>query len=268
MRKVLITTKKQNKSVNIAIVGKYFSTGDFVLSDAYVSVIEALKYAGYSQNTQVNMTWLSSIDFENEENKITDLKKYDGIIVPGGFGNRGLDGKDMVIKFARENKVPFLGLCLGLQRAAIEFAQSVCGLERAESDERGIKDALPLVTIMLGQNSHIKKGRMGATLRLGSHDAVLKKGSLAHKIYGQDTISERHRHRYELNPEYTATLEKNGMIISGKSPNGILPEVIELDRKLHPFFIAVQFHPELQSRPLSSHKLFDAFVKASLKYKK
>lgn len=267
-QKFVTSTKQQKNTVNIAIVGKYFNTGDFVLSDAYVSVIEALKYAGYSQNTHVNMTWLSSIDFENKKLKLSTLKKYDGILVPGGFGNNGIDGKDMVIKYARENKIPFLGLCLGLQRAAVEFAQNVCGLKNAESDERNIKKSLPLITTMSDQVSKIAGANMGGTMRLGSCDAILKKESLARKIYGTDVISERHRHRYELNPEYVDILEEDGMIVSGYSPDGLLPEIVELDKKLHPFFIAVQFHPELQARPITSHPLFDAFINASLKNKK
>ncbi|MCD5390128.1 MAG: CTP synthase, partial [Candidatus Pacebacteria bacterium] len=240
-QKFVKSSKRQKNTVNIAIVGKYFNTGDFVLSDAYVSVIEALKYAGYSQKTQVKMTWLPSIDFENKTLKLAHLKKYDGILIPGGFGNNGIDGKDMVIGYARKNKIPFLGLCLGMQRAAVEFAQNVCGLKNAESDERNIKNSLPVITTITDQVSKIADGKMGGTMRLGSYDAVLKQGTLAGKIYGTDTISERHRHRYELNPKYVEVLEKHGMVISGYSPDGLLPEIIELDKKLHPFFIAVQF---------------------------
>ncbi len=262
------STKKQINNVSIAIIGKYFATGDFILSDAYVSVLEALKYAGYKQNIKVNLTWYSSIDFESKKEKLSVLDNYDGILVPGGFGNRGLDGKDMVIKYARENKIPFLGLCLGLQRAAIEFAQNVCGLSKAESDEREIDEALPLITTMEDQVSKIAGGDMGGSMRLGSYDAIIKKGTLARSIYKKDKISERHRHRYELNPEYIDILEENGMIISAKSPDGILPEIIELDKKLHPFFIAVQFHPELQARPLSPHPLFNSFISASYKNRK
>ncbi len=259
------STQKQKKEVQIAIVGKYFATGDFVLSDAYVSVIEALKYAGYSQNTKVKMTWIYSQDFETEKKKLSSLKKFDGVLVPGGFGNRGIDGKDMVIRYAREQKIPFLGLCLGMQRASIEFMQNVCGVKNAESDERNIPGSLPLITILDGQDENIKKGKMGATLRLGAYEAVLKKGSLARKIYGKERIVERHRHRYELNPEYVPLLEKHGMHVSAWSPDGKLPEMVELDKKLHPFFIATQFHPELQARPLDPHPLFNAFIKASLK---
>ncbi len=258
-------SKKQKHQVRIAIVGKYFNTGDFVLSDAYVSVIEALKYAGYHNNTHVELDWISSRAIEKGKIELKALKKYDGILVPGGFGNKGIDGKDKVIKYARENKVPLLGICLGLQRVAVEFAQSVCGLKNVESDERKLKNTLPLITTMEAQKSKIAQGDMGGSMRLGLYPAVLKKGSLVRKIYKTDMIHERHRHRYELNPEYIDILEQHGLVVSGMSPDGLLPEIVELDQKIHPFFVAVQFHPELQSRPLTSHPLFDAFVRASLK---
>ncbi len=267
-KKFIQSTKNQKKEVTIAVVGKYFDTGDFVLSDAYVSVIEALKYAGYGQKTKVNIDWLSSHDFESGKRTVTELKKYHGVLIPGGFGNTGIDGKDMVIKYVRKNNIPFLGICLGMQRAAVEFAQSVGKLQHAESDERNIKNSIPLVTTMESQKTKIKNANMGGTMRLGSHAAVLKKGTLARKIYKRETISERHRHRYELNPKFNDLLQSKGMVISATSPDGQLPEIIELDQKLHPFFIAVQFHPELQARPLNSHPLFNAFIKASLKNKK
>lgn len=258
------SSKKQKKKVAIAVVGKYFQTGDFVLSDAYLSVIESLKYAAYQHSVELSIHWLSSHDFESGALDVSVLKKYQAVLVPGGFGDSGIDGKDRVIQYVREQKIPFLGICLGMQRAAIEFAQHVCGIENAESEERSMKNILPLVAIMDSQKEKIKKGNMGASMRLGSYPAVLKKGSLARSIYKTDNITERHRHRYELNPEYVHALEEKGMIISARSPDGVLPEIIELDRKLHPFFIAVQFHPELQSRPERSHPLFDALLKAAL----
>lgn len=262
------SVKSTNKTVDVAVVGKYFDTGNFVLSDAYISVIEALKYAGYYQKTQVNITWLSSHDFESGKLKPSELKKYHGVLIPGGFGNTGINGKDKVIQYVRENKIPFLGICLGMQRAAIEFARNVCGIKDAESEERSVKNILPLVAVMDSQKEKIQKGNMGASMRLGSYSAILRKGSLAHTIYKTDMISERHRHRYELNPKYIHILKEKGMTISATSPDGVLPEIIELDIKLHPFFIAVQFHPELQARPLDSHPLFNAFIKAALQKKK
>lgn len=267
-KKFIHSSKNSKNHIDVAVVGKYFDTGDFVLSDAYVSVIEALKYAGYSQSTQVTIHWLSSHDFESGKRKVSELKKYDGVLIPGGFGNTGIDGKDMVISYVRKSKIPFLGICLGMQRAAIEFAQSVARIKDAESDERNISNSIPLITTMESQKTKIKNGNMGGSMRLGSCDAILKKGTLARKIYKKEIISERHRHRYELNPDFGELLESKGMIISGTSPDGLLPEIIELDKKIHPFFIAVQFHPELQARPLDSHPLFNAFISASLKNKK
>jgi CTP synthase len=262
------STKKHPKQVDIAIVGKYFVTGDFVLSDAYVSVIEALKYAGYHNKIQVNITWYSALDFETKKLPLSILKKHDGVLIPGGFGDTGINGKDMVIQYIREHRIPFLGICLGMQRAAVEFAKNICGISRAESAERHIPGCVPVITTLDDQKSKITQGDMGGSMRLGSYDAILKKGTLARKIYARDRITERHRHRYELNPAYVDVLEEKGMVISGTSPDGLLPEIIELKKELHPFFIAVQFHPEFQSRPLTSHPLFDAFIKASLKNKK
>jgi CTP synthase len=261
------STKKQKNELRIAVVGKYFSIGDFVLPDAYVSVIEALKYAGYRNNTKVILDWYSSLDFESGKKKTSVLKKYQGILIPGGFGNSGIDGKDMVIRFARENKIPFLGICLGMQRAVVEFAQHVCGINRAESDERASPKSIPIITTMEDQLVNINREKMGGSMRLGNYTALLKKGSLAEGIYKSQNITERHRHRYELNPEYIQILKDNGMYISGTSLEGELAEIVELDKKIHPFFIAVQYHPEFQSRPLQSHPLFDAFVAAGLEKK-
>ena len=267
-KKFTRSTKKLYNEVNIAIVGKYFSSGDFALTDAYVSVIEALKYAGFTHKAKVTLHWVNSRDFETGKRKVNELKKYDGILVPGGFGNTGIEGKDMAIRYARENAIPFLGLCLGMQRAAIEFARNVCGIENAESDEREIRGSAPIITTMEEQKKLIKEKKLGGSMRLGTYRARLTKGSLARKIYKRDEISERHRHRYELNPEYVPLLEEHGMKVSGWSVEGNLPEIIELDKKLHPFFITTQFHPELRARPLSPHPLFVAFIGESLKQRK
>lgn len=264
--KKFVSSSKNNhkkKELKIAVVGKYFAVGDFTLSDAYVSVIEALKYASFKEGINLNIDWISSLDFESKKRKISDLKKYAGILVPGGFGNTGIDGKDLVIRFARENNTPFLGICLGMQRAAVEFAQNVCGLTKAESDERNFKNSLPLVCTMDSQKEKIKSGDMGGSMRLGVYTTKLAKKTLAYKIYKSEIIKERHRHRYELNPEFISELEKNGMKISAYSEKGKLPEILEIDQDIHPFFIAVQFHPELCSRPEISHPLFDSFIKAS-----
>ena len=265
-------TKNQKDEITIAIVGKYFGTGDFVLSDAYVSVIEALKFSGAHTNTKVHIDWLQAQDFEGKHTKerLKELKKYVGIIVPGGFGTSGTLGKINVIEYARKNKIPFLGICLGMQMASVEFARNVCGLHTAHSTEMDIDTNHPVIDILPEQKKKLQKGDYGGSMRLGSYTAHLAKGSLARKIYGTDSISERHRHRYELNTignEYREMFKKKGLVISGTSPNGVLPEIIELSQKQHPFFIAVQFHPELQARPLDPHPLFNAFVRSCKKTK-
>jgi len=263
-------TKNQDKEITIGIVGKYFGTGDFVLSDAYVSVIEALKFSGAYSGIKVNIDWLQAQDFEGKKAKdqLKKLKKYSGILVPGGFGTSGTLGKIKVIEYVRTKKIPFFGICLGMQMASVEFARNVCSLKNAHSTESNESTPYPIVDILPEQKEKLKRGDYGGSMRLGVYDAHLRKGSLVRKIYKSDIITERHRHRYELNPEYIQILEKNGMIVSGYSPDGLLPEIIELDKKIHPFFVAVQFHPELQAKPLDPHPLFTAFVKASLKNKK
>ena len=259
------SSKAQDKEVSIAIVGKYFATGSFVLSDAYLSVIEALKYSGYKLGIKVNIHWLQSQDFQGAEGKkkLRELKKYGGVLIPGGFGTSGIDGKLRVIEYVRKNKIPFLGICLGMQMASVEFSRNVLKLKNAHSTEMNPKTSDPVVLILDEQKKKLKEGDYGGSMRLGSHIAILKKGSLARKIYKQEQISERHRHRYELNADYREKLEAKGFIVSGESSDGKLPEIIELSVDQHPFFVGVQFHPELQARPLDPHPLFTAFVKNS-----
>jgi len=266
-------TKNQKQELTIAIVGKYFGSGDFTLSDAYVSVIEALKFSAAKNKTNISIDWLRAQDFEevSKNNQLKKLKKYDGVLVPGGFGNSGIEGKINVIEYVRKNKIPFLGICLGMQMASVEFARNVLKLKNAHSTEMSADTDHPIIDILDDQKEKMKNGNYGGSMRLGSYDALLKKGSLARKIYGTHSISERHRHRYELNTinnHYHKMFEENGLYVSGMSPDGLLPEIIELERKIHPFFIAVQFHPELQARPLEPHPLFNAFIFASLKNKK
>jgi len=263
-------TKNHKQEVTIAIVGKYFGTGDFMLSDAYVSVIEALKFSGADAGIKVNIDWLQAQDFEGTKGKgkLKELQTYGGVIVPGGFGTSGIDGKLAVIEYVRTNKIPFLGICLGMQMASVEFARNVLGLKNAHSTEMCVDTEHPIIDILPEQKEKLRTGDYGGSMRLGSYTAHLKKGSLARKIYKSDAISERHRHRYELNTignEYRELFEKKGLHITGTSPDGVLPEIIELDQKLHPFFVAVQFHPELQARPLNPHPLFTAFVKSASK---
>lgn len=253
------------KEVNIAVVGKYFDTGDFVLSDAYISVIEAVKFSSYHLGAKPNLTWISSQDFETGKRKLQELKKYDGVIVPGGFGTTGIEGKIKAIQFIRENKIPYFGLCYGMQLAVIEYARNVAKLAGATTREMNKTAKHLVIDIMEDQKEKLKNKNYGGTMRLGVYPAHLKKGTIARGAYGSDNVEERHRHRYEVNPEYIATLEEAGLVFSGTSPDKRLMEIAELPKNKHPFFLGTQFHPELQARPLSPHPLFTAFIKACIK---
>jgi CTP synthase len=267
-KKFVAKTKSATKEVNIAIVGKYFSTGDFVLSDAYLSVIEAVKYAAYYNGAKPKITWLSAEEFEGDKSALKSLSKYDGILVPGGFGSRGIEGKLAVIKYARENKIPYFGLCYGMQLMVVEYARNVLGWKDANTAEIDPNSTHLVIDIMPDQKKKMKEENYGGSMRLGAYKAVLKKGSIARKSYGgAEEISERHRHRYEVNPEYIGEIEKAGLVFSGTSPDGTLMEIAELPETAHPFFLGTQFHPELQARPLAPHPLFVEFVKVALKTK-
>ncbi len=247
--------------VKIAIIGKYFDTGDFVLSDAYISVIEAVKYSAYAQNKKPVISWLNAVDFENKKN-LKSLDEYDGILVPGGFGERGIEGKLNVIKYVREKKIPYFGLCYGMQLLVIEFARNVVGLKDANTAEIYDRAKNLVIDIMPEQKEKLAKKDYGGSMRLGSYPAILKKGTIAYSAYKKNKIEERHRHRYEVNPNYIDQLEKRGLLFSGVSPDGRLMEIAELSRSKHPFFLATQFHPEFKARPLSPHPLFTEFIKA------
>lgn len=253
--------KKSEKTVKIGIVGKYFGTGEFLLGDSYISVIEAVKHACFKARVKAQIEWLNSEEFEKKSTDMNELKKYDGIVVPGGFGSRGIEGKINVIKYCRENKIPFLGLCYGMQLAVIEFARNVLNLKDAHTTEINRDTKNPVIDIMPEQKKNLEDRNYGATMRLGAYEARLSKDSIARKAYGKRDISERHRHRWEVNPEYVEMIEKGGMIFSGKSADGRLMEVVELPKNKHPFFLATQFHPEFKSTPLSSHPLFFEFIK-------
>ncbi len=255
---------KAKEEVRIAVVGKYFDTGDFVLSDAYLSIIEALKYSAIAQGKKAKLVWLSSTDFEVKNPPLAELASFDGILVPGGFGKRGVEGKLAVIRFARENKIPYFGICYGMQLAVIEYARNVLGLKDAASHEHESSSKNLVIDIMESQKELIKKGKMGGSMRLGSFPAVLKKGTIAHSAYGADIIDERHRHRFEVNPAYIESLEKAGLVFSGTSPDGHLMEIAELPKKDHPFFLGTQFHPEFQANPLKPHPIFTAFIKSAI----
>lgn len=260
-KKMVSASKNARKPVKIGIVGKYFGTGDFVLEDSYISVIEAIKHAAWSQKRLPQVTWLSAEKYEKNPAAVKELNEFDGIIVPGGFGTRGVEGKIRAIEFCRKQKIPFLGLCLGLQLAVVEFARHAAGIAKATSGEFS-KDGDLVIDVMKDQEALLKEKKYGGTMRLGAWRCRLKKGTRAHKAYGKTEVSERHRHRYEVNNEYREKLENKGMMFSGVNPERNLVEIGELPN--HPFFMGTQFHPELKSRPLEPHPLFVEFVKAAI----
>jgi CTP synthase len=249
--------KNPQKTVNVALVGKYTA-----LHDAYISVVESLKHGAVASNAAVNIKWVPSEDL-TEDNTDEMLGDVRGIIVPGGFGDRGIDGKILAIKYARENKIPFLGLCLGMQLSIVEFARHVCGFTDAHSVELNPSTTHPVIHLMPEQDG-IED--IGGTLRLGAYPCILKEGTKSAEVYKSTEISERHRHRYEVNNYYRDDLKKNGMVIAGTSPDGRIVEMVEL--KDHPWFVATQAHPEFKSRPNRPHPLFAGFIKASLEVSK
>jgi CTP synthase len=242
--------------VEIALVGKYIA-----LHDAYISVVEALKHGGIASRATVNIKWVDS-ELLNQENVEEVLGSVQGILVPGGFGDRGIDGKLVAIQYAREHKVPFLGLCLGMQLSIVEYARHVCGFNDAHSIELDPSTTHPVIALMPDQNG---VEDIGGTLRLGSYPCVLDTSSKAYELYGTKTIHERHRHRYEVNNDYRSVLTEKGMKLSGLSPDGRIVEMIELPD--HPWFVATQAHPELKSRPNRPHPLFKGFVAAAVEQK-
>ena len=265
-RDLVAVIKGATKEVKIGIVGKYFQTGDFTLEDSYVSIIEAVKHACWANNQKPVIQWLASEKYEKDPKAVGELKNYDGVIVPGGYGSRGVEGKIAAIKFLRENKIPFLGLCYGMQLAVIEFARNVVGLPDANTTEINPKTANPVICLMSEQKEFLKNKHYGDTQRLGSHPCQVIPKTLADKAYNQALIKERHRHRYEFNNGFRELLEKRGLVVSGINPERNLVEIVEL--KNQPFFLGTQFHPEFQSRPLSPHPLFKEFIKACVRNKK
>ncbi|HEV2754882.1 MAG TPA: CTP synthase [Actinomycetota bacterium] len=242
-----------DRSVKIGIIGKYVT-----LPDAYLSVVESLKHAGFAHGRQVDITWVASDDLETADLDEA-LGHLDGILIPGGFGVRGVEGKIRAVQYARERGVPFFGICLGLQCAVVEFARNVAGLDDANSSEFGSSEH-PVVDILVGQDLD----RLGGTMRLGAYLCKLTPGTKAEAAYGKEVITERHRHRYEVNPRFRRKLEDAGLVCSGESPDGTLVEIIELPD--HPWFVAGQFHPEFKSRPDRPHPLFRDFVGAALAF--
>ena len=255
-KKMIENIKKIKNEVNIAIVGKYVK-----LEDSYLSVVESLSHGGFANSVKVNINFIDSEKVDS--NNISELlRNIDGVVVPGGFGNRGIEGKIQTIKYVRENNIPFLGICLGMQMAVVEYARDVLKIKDADSEEFNKYTENPVIHIMENQIGIYKKG---GTMRLGSYPCVLKKDTLAYRIYGNKEINERHRHRFEYNNEYKEKFEKAGLICSGLSPNGELVEIIEI--KNHPFFIAGQFHPEFKSRPDKPHPLFKGLISACIQEK-
>ena len=251
-KEVVDKIKNPKGKIKLAVVGKYVE-----LKDAYISVNEAIENAAYAQG------YKAEIDYIQAENlDVKRLREYNGILVPGGFGNRGIEGKMEAIKFARENKIPFLGICLGMQLAVIEFARNVMGMSRANSTEFDKDTEYPVIDIMVDQKNI---ENMGGTMRLGAYPCVLKEGTLAKKLYNEELIHERHRHRFEFNNVFKNEVQKTGLLISGNSPDGTLAEIVELSKEVHPFFIAGQFHPEFKTRPNNPHPLFKGFVEAIYK---
>ncbi|OGF51586.1 CTP synthase [Candidatus Giovannonibacteria bacterium RIFCSPLOWO2_02_FULL_43_11b] len=263
VRKALFSKKE----VNIGIVGKYFGTGKFTLSDSYISVIEAIKHASWQFGRIPKIFWLDAEAYEkNPERMKEELGKLDGIIVPGGFGSRGIEGKIKAITFARKNKKPYLGLCYGMQLAVIEFARNVAGMKGANTTEVNARTKYPVIDLMAEQKEKVFSGKMGGTMRLGAYACRLKDKTIARRAYGVRTVYERHRHRYEFNEALRSILESKGLVTSGINTESGLVEIIEL--KDHPFFLGTQFHPEFKSRPLNPHPLFREFIKAVISKKK
>lgn len=254
--------------LHIGVVGKYFNTGDFILSDSYISVIQAIKFSAYAVGAKAVIHTVNARDFEVKKPDYSKLHQFDGIIVPGGFGETGIEGKLNVIRYARENKIPYFGLCYGMQLMTIEFARNVLGLKGAHTAEIDPKSPHLIIDIMPDQKKKIAEGNYGGSMRLGQYPAKLVKGTIAALAYGTTSIKERHRHRYEVNPKYIDRIQKAGLIFSGKSPDSTLMEIAELTRDTHPFFLGTQFHPEFLARPLAPHPLFTEFMKAAKERRK
>ncbi|MFZ8830486.1 MAG: glutamine hydrolyzing CTP synthase, partial [Candidatus Aenigmatarchaeota archaeon] len=260
VRKLKYSTKK----VKIAIVGKYFDIGDSELSDSYISVIEAIKHAAAKNEVKAEISWINSKNLEKDDKMVEMLKEFNGVIVPGGFGTSGVEGKILAIKFVRENNIPFLGLCYGFQLAVVEFARNVCNLKNAHTTEVNPNTPHPVIDLLPWQKELLKENKYGATMRLGGQIVRIKKGTLAYRLYQKEEVIERFRHRYEVNPNYIEILEKNGFIFSGfsKKEENIM-QIGELSN--HKFFIGTQFHPEFTSRALKPNPIFYGFVKTCIR---
>ena len=254
--------KKLDKEVHIGIVGKYFNFKS--CKDTYISVIESINHASWAAGYKPAVSWIDTEKYEKDKSKLSELDQFDGIIVPGGFGKRGTEGMILAANYAREKKIPYFGLCLGMQIMTLAFARNVLGLKRANSTEFEPETPDPVIATMQDQVEKIKNKNYGATMRLGIYPCELKEGTIARAAYGKKNIDERHRHRYEINNTYVKRLEEAGLVFSGRYVEGNLMEIAELPESVHPFCLGTQFHPEFLSRPLTPHPLFAAFIRASI----
>ncbi|MBI4894196.1 MAG: CTP synthase (glutamine hydrolyzing) [Candidatus Aenigmarchaeota archaeon] len=254
--------KKTQQTVNIGIVGKYFGTGEFELPDSYISVVEALRHAAWYNNRKAELHWIDATLFEKDLHKLSLLEKMDGIVVPGGYGNTGIEGKINAIRFARESNIPFLGLCYGLQLAVVEYARNVCGMEGANTTEVDKETKYPVIDFLPSQRKITEASNYGATMRLGDQTVRIIPNTLASKLYGSATVTERFRHRYEVNPDFVSELERNGFTFSGTHEREKIMQIGEITR--HRFFLGTQFHPEFTSRPLKPNPLFIGFIKSCM----
>jgi CTP synthase len=266
-KRFVARSKNVVDTVKIAVVGKYFNSGDFILADVYLSVIEAIKYSAYALNLRPEIVYRSAFDFEDKQ-RCRELSANGGILVPGGFGATGIPGKLNVINYARTRGIPYFGICYGMQLAVMEYARSVLKKRRASTEEIDPSSPDLVVAAMADQKDKLAQNNLGGTMRLGQYEAHLKSKTIARAAYGRARVCERHRHRYEVNNAYVPMLEKAGLVFSGTSPDGRLVEIMELPREQHPFFVGVQFHPEMQARPLSPHPLFTAFVQAAYEHQR
>ncbi len=258
--------KNGPRKLNIAIVGKYFMSGDYVLSDVYISVIESLKHAATANNVGIKMAYLDSEEYEKDPKKLEELRSYDGVLVPGGFGSRGVEGIISAIQFVRQNKIPYFGLCYGMQLMVIEYARNVAKIPDAHTAEIKPEARNTVIDLMPEQKEKIARGEYGGTMRLGAYPCKLRHDTIAREAYGNaEEVSERHRHRYEVNLNSVIKLTEAGLKFSGVSPDHKLMEIAELPRETHPFMLGTQFHPEFKSRPLKPHPLFFEFIKAATK---
>ncbi len=269
-RQMVNNMAKATKKIRIGIAGKYFETGNFILADSYISIIEAVRHAAGFYKIKPELVWLSSQLYEKNKKKLAELKQLDAIIIPGGFGNRGTEGKINIIQYCRQNNIPCLGICLGMQLFVVEFARHVCGFKQADSTEFNSGTKYPFIDVIPEQKALIKEEKYGGTMRLGEYACLIKKGTRTYRAYlkrepgkkkGDILVQERHRHRYELNNEFKQVLVDHGLVVSGFNPEKNLVEIVEL--KNHPFFIATQFHPEFKSNPLSPHPLFKELIQTA-----